>query len=59
MKEYKEPIVREVEFNANDIINTSGGPDTQGEIGGNLLGGGSTPAKSAASTNLGIGGSQQ
>ncbi len=53
MKEYKEPIVREVEFNANDIINTSGGPDTQGEIGGNLLGG------SAAPTNLGVGGNQQ
>lgn len=59
MKEYKEPAVRIIEFKISDVITTSGGPDTQGEIGGNLLGGGSTPTNSAAPTNLGVGGNQQ
>lgn len=50
MKEYKEPIVRVVEFSAKDVIATSG-PDTRTPE-GILVG-------ASASPNLGVGGSQQ
>lgn len=59
MKEYKDPTVKIIEFSAGDVITTSGGKDTDMPIGGDVLGGSSSPAKSAAPTNLGIGGSQQ
>ena len=59
MKNYKDPTVKIIAFSARDVITTSGGTDTTTPEGGNLLGGSSSPAKSAAPTNLGIGGSQQ
>lgn len=40
MKEYKDPSVKVIEFDARDIITTSGeskGTDTSTPIGGNIL----------------------